>query len=76
MAASGAPEGGGGTEKEGEKTVCQPKWKTRGAQDFVLAHILKPFCGVLIDCGMLAVPAEVKTRIVWPRCIEGGGGVL
>lgn len=46
--------------------VCQPKWETRGVQDFVLAHVPKPFFGVLIDCGVLAFSTEVKKRIVWP----------
>lgn len=51
--------------------VCQPKWKTRGAQDFVLAHFLKPFCGVLIDCGVLAVPQRSE-RGVSGHAVLGG----
>lgn len=64
--------GGGGGGRE--RPVCQPTWKKRGVQDFVLAHIPKPFFGVLIDCGVLAFPVEVKKRIVWTHCMSGGGG--
>lgn len=53
-------------ERKKKKLVCQPKWETKGVQDFVLAHVPKPSFGVLIYCGMLAFSTEVRERIVWP----------
>lgn len=52
------------TERERRKK--KPKLETRGVEDFVLAHVLKPSFGVIIYCGMLAFSTEVKNRRMWP----------